>query len=359
MSLVESVPYAPGHYLSPTVWIDTELAPELPPVGVRAESPELELVKIIAKEGQLPATFPADMGSRWEKASYPLISLSSIHGRSRELPKEHAPHVLGDISIKGTTLSNPTLKTMLFYNELWGGMLYRDAVSAHNGSNLMHERGIDFGEKILAVARLKTMPTEEGIKPTNEAMQTYGDELLPLGRFRFDEPDMQPVAVIRSMPNAYRLRDLRDRPVATVYSVLDRSLRISAQQMPNLVGGLDPYYHADLQTYLTEHVPTIIGYAFGRLRAAGLRQKYPHTANMSLSLSLPDADGIVESELPPTAFTTGVNTCARMIIRTTERFNRNGKKLTNNDLHKAKRGLRERYGEGYHAGLKEKHPNEL
>jgi hypothetical protein len=274
--------------------LDAELMPEFPPIGLEDAS----IVDTIMQhwgQGVVPADVSifngVDSGVR-------LLSLGTVHKRSLELAKDDVPAGLGDVSVKGTRLRDPRLKCVgkwhSKYNDFIGGMLLRDAASAHLGSTLMHERGIDFGERVLAVMRLKTMPDDAGsIKPVAEAMHSYPKDLMPLvGTFRFDSPSMQPVAVVRSMPNAYRLWDLSRNLSWAVGPILERSIRVTALQAPLLVDDLDPTDFEDQLKYLEKRVPLITGYAFGRLRAAGLEQRYPHAGNMSLSLGLPDTDGI-------------------------------------------------------------------
>lgn len=302
MRVQSTIPYALEYSSHPTVWVDAELDLDFPAVGPAISSPELDFIDRIRQDQRIPVTFPADMPHDADTEGPTLIKLAIHHRRSLDVPKHEIADTLGDVSVKGTTLNEPRLwrrrEAGLPYNDLDGGMVYRDAAAAHDKSELMHRRGIPFGEQILGIAKLETMPTKEGVKPVAEAMRTYARRTSTKygPKYTIGSPKLQPVVTVRSLPNSYRLWDIQSATSEErAYSMLGRSLLVSAQQVPDLVAGLNPQDPLDLQTYLTEQLPTLTGYAYGILTAAGLRQKYPHAGNMSLSLGLPDADGIIES----------------------------------------------------------------
>lgn len=367
MDLQEQIPYVKTCSPHPTVWVEAELDLGLPPVGVSADGLEIDLLDQVKHDRRVPVTFLPTMPIESQDRSPILLQVGKLHKRSLDIPKPLLAGVVDDVSIKGVVLEDPALWTcpnyIAPYNDIEGGMVYRDAAAAHLGSSLMHERGIDFGERILGVAVLKTMPTSDGVKPTDEALRTYRDRLFPgIRRFAFKGSDMQPVAVVRSMPNSYRLWDISKATLSYrgVYALLERSLRITAQQVPDLVSGLDPTDHQNLRIYLSEHVPYMIGYAYGRLRGAGLRQKYPNAGNMSLSLSLPDSDGIVMAEVFNTHTTFGADSCVKAVVAGMRQLTRSH--ADESELwftKKARNKVDGLFMDGYRLGKKGKHPSEL
>lgn len=309
-----------------TVMVNAEFDPVLTQPANLAVSPAKDLVESWTRAGHVPVMFPEQMPTEDREGGPSLIRIAAQHLRSLDVSKAELTEGAGDISIKGGTLVEPGLRTdldnhLLPYRDIRFGMYYRDAAAAHRGSVLMQERGIDFGEQILAVAKLVEMPTKEGIKPTNEAMRGYHriqPYILPYNK---RNPALQPVVVVRQMPNSYRLWDLYkgkdggDR----ARQMLTRSMRVTAQETPVFMEGLNPDRPADMLTYLYERVPSMVGYSLGRLKEAGLKQQYPHDGNMSLSLSLPDADSIVPDksyrQAYPKAYCTRAMAAAMYIVR--------------------------------------------
>ena len=346
------------------VMVEAELDPEFPPIGPAITSPELNLIEIIRNDGEMAVTCPDGMYYHPYDKGPTLLQISANHKRSLDVPKDLVPHTLGDISVKGGVLEDPKLWTRredgVPYSDLRGGMVYRDAVYAYESSDTMFKRGIRFGEQILGVARLRAMPTPNGIKSVAVALPTYGRTTeTGVAPIRYDtmSPALQPVVAIRSMPNSYRLWDVAyDTDSRQIYPILGRSLLISAQQAPEFVGGLNSEDKSDLRTYLAEHVPTLVGYAYGRLTAAGLKQKYAHGGNMSLSLGLPDADAISETHRITKGYRDSIaDFCAESVMDSRAILGGN----RGRDREQQTEAVKDSFLYGYRMGQKEKHVNEL
>ncbi len=354
-----------------TVMVNAEFDPELTQPDKLAVSPAKELVESWMQAGQVPVLFPEEMPTEGLKRGLSLVRIAQQHHRSLDVPKVELLDGAGDISIKGGTLVEPGLKTdwdshLLPYRDFRFGMYYRDAEAAHKGSTLMQERGIDFGEQILAVAKLVEMPTKDGVRPAHDAMSSYRriqPYLLPYNR---RNPALQPVIAIRQMPNSYRLWDLYKGGLGSdlAQQILTRSMRVAAAQTPVFMEGLNPYRPMDMLRYLYQRVPVMAGYSLGRLKEAGLKQQYPHEGNISLSLSLPDADGIVPVSVnirQPFA----KQLCVRSIVSALYRVRTDmPQSAIDSNLKYLKSGevtllAGASYARGFKAGAAGKHPNEL
>jgi hypothetical protein len=335
-----------------TIYVSAQIDPDLPTIGDPDDVADLHLFNLLKDEGKIPVTYPLSHRAEYGSVGPTLMQIGPNHKRSLDVPKKHTPSILGDVSIKGARLEKlrAVVRTggfsSLLYRDIWGGMIYRDAQSAHFGSELMHSRGVDFGERILAVAKLETIPTPEGILPTDQVRRGLRKNHKSLLKYPAKSEDFYPVVVIRSMPNSNRLSDI-DLGLWVSRRLVARAIKITSQQAPTLAGDLNPESSNDRLRYLLERLPAIVGYTFGRLTHAGLRQIYPHSGNMSLSLGVPDTDGIVMSDV----FThgPGVSYHFRNALRDI---------LGVKDEFEVKQ-LMDIYKDAYKSGKKGKHVNEL